>query len=712
MDNIVRILVFLSAVSVSLSSESCPIGCKCSTGRVWRNMLYFNNDMPLADCRNSNYTGIPRGLRTNVAALDMEGSLLLNGTLRNGAFASLGLYSLGIIVLMDCGITHIEEDAFLNMGQLFVLSLNSNRIETLNLKIFTWTTSLRNLWLSGNPLKTFSGMGYAIGSSFLSLGLEECQLTSIPEDIFSAMKQLHTLKLNGNRLAALSVNLFRPLINLKELLLHDNPWKCDCHLLPFRRWIGEGVWAWQLSQLECSLPASLANVTWNNLSPDNFTCEVSDEEGAPMMTTKTDLSSSQSCPIGCKCSTAKVWRDIWHFTNESHIADCRNSYFTGIPKGLRLDVEVLDMKSSSGLNGTLRDGAFSSLGLEIIVLEKCGIIHIEEYAFQNMDKLSDLGLERNLIETINLKIFLGTPNLRKLWLGGNPLKTFSATDYGIGSRFVRLGLDDCQLTDIPEGMFDVMKQLYILLLWGNKLTTLSVNVIRTFSNFKGVFLYNNPWKCDCHLRPLREWIGESDLAWQLNKLQCAEPVNLANVTWDNLSTSNFTCKVNDGEGVPMTTDTGLLPSSVEETVTQSTFPKSNRNGDKLHETADIPENVDHSTYLSERAFQDTQLGEQITSIDNESTHGLTVWIFLTLAFAIISVITITFLICIRRSSREFIVNKWRRLRNPTRDELPTALRTSLSLNSVSILSTFALRKSVSCYKQGYIRLYFLIPNQY
>jgi hypothetical protein len=397
--------------------------------------------------------------------------------------------------------------------------------------------------------------------------------------------------------------------------------------------------------------------------------------------------TSESCPNVCKCSTGKVWRGMIFFQNQSQIADCRRSNFTGIPKGLRLDLAALDMQGSSGLGETLRDGTFTKFGLyklKIIVLADCGITHIEEDAFLNMNNLIVLSLKHNRLETLNLKVFSWTKNLRSLWLGGNPLKTFSGIDYVFGSSLFSLGLDECHLTSIPEGMFDAMKRLRTLRLNGNRLAVLNVDLLRPLSTIKELRLYNNPWKCDCHLESLRKWIAEGDWAWQLPELQCSEPPSLFNVTWDQLSPDNFTCDVDGEEEVPMTTGTDVLPSSVEETVTYSTFPKSIRNDDKLRETADIPQNEDHSTYLPEHASQGIQQSEQNIN-DRESTHGSSVWIFITLALTIFTVITIVFVVFTRRSSREFLANKWSQTRNPTTDQLYTTPRASLSSTSVSLV---------------------------
>jgi hypothetical protein len=341
--------------------------------------------------------------------------------------------------------------------------------------------------------------------------------------------------------------------------------------------------------------------------------------------------ATELCPIGCECSTFEYWRDIVQFRNQMHIADCKNSNFSVIPNGLRPDLAALDMQNSSGLEGTLRNLLFSSSelsNLKIIALDDCSMTHIEDFAFQNVKGLIVLSLKYNHIESLNLRIFVATPNLQYLWLGGNPLKTFSGTEFAIGSIFKDLGLEECRLTSIPDELFSTMKELKILRLNGNKLTSVSVKLFLPLTNLRSLFLQKNPWNCDCHLKSLRAWLGKGELAFQLDILQCAEPPRLFNVSWDQLSPDDYICEGND---------------------------------------------TDNFTAITNNADLLAQPGELV--------DGSTVWMFITIALSILSVVIITFLLFGLPSSRKFLFNKWRQLKNPTGGEVSTTPRACPTLNS-------------------------------
>lgn len=72
-------------------------------------------------------------------------------------------------------------------------------------------------------------------------------------------------------LVVLQVAVVEPLNKLISLVLHNNPWRCDCHLKAFRDWmIKRNLYAQPTS---CVEPPHLANRLWTDVNSDDFACK-------------------------------------------------------------------------------------------------------------------------------------------------------------------------------------------------------------------------------------------------------------------------------------------------------------------------------------------------------------------------------------------------------------------------------------------------------
>ncbi|XP_012632045.2 platelet glycoprotein Ib beta chain [Microcebus murinus] len=62
-----------------------------------------------------------------------------------------------------------------------------------------------------------------------------------------------------------------------------------------------------------------------------------------------------------------------------------------------------------------------------------------------------------------------------------------------------------------------------LVLTGNNLTALPPGLLDSLPALRAVHLSGNPWRCDCHLVPLRAWLAGRPERAPYHDLRCAEP---------------------------------------------------------------------------------------------------------------------------------------------------------------------------------------------
>ncbi|XP_069701445.1 leucine-rich repeat-containing protein 15-like isoform X1 [Periplaneta americana] len=193
--------------------------------------------------------------------------------------------TLEILLLDNNKILTIEDGAFKNMSSLWLLSLGNNRLKKIRGSGFEGLVALEYLYISGNILDEITPDTFQHLPKLKSLDLSHNVIYSIYSDAFSAnsnlqqlylsrnswlyiysefsfidVPSLEVLKLSGNKVRHLSVNIFQNTPNLttlaldytylskidiealhhlkklKYLSIHDNPLPCDCSLHKIRLW--------------------------------------------------------------------------------------------------------------------------------------------------------------------------------------------------------------------------------------------------------------------------------------------------------------------------------------------------------------------------------------------------------------------------------------------------------------------------------------------
>ncbi|XP_025898623.1 nyctalopin [Nothoprocta perdicaria] len=164
--------------------------------------------------------------------------------------------------------------------------------------------------------------------------------------------------------------------------------------------------------------------------------------------------------------------------------------------------------------------------LKYLNLQDNRINVIHERAFQGCQKMEYLYLNDNLLGELPENSFDGLRCLKMLNLGGNFLRNISNTWFRDLVELEVLYLDRNRISYIEEGAFENLTSLVVLHLNSNNLTTLPFSVFQPVYFLGRLYLFRNPWECDCRIEWLKEWMESYRL---VRDIPCASPSSVAGI---------------------------------------------------------------------------------------------------------------------------------------------------------------------------------------
>ncbi|KAK6485478.1 nyctalopin, partial [Huso huso] len=168
--------------------------------------------------------------------------------------------------------------------------------------------------------------------------------------------------------------------------------------------------------------------------------------------------------------------------------------------------------------------AYNSLqdlsNLKYLNLQENHINVIHDQAFQDCRRIEYFYLNDNLLSDLPRHSFKGLRYLKKLNLGGNLFTNVSNTWFSDLTELEVLCLDRNQLIFIEEGAFENLTSLISLHLNSNNLTSLPFFVFQPIYFLGRLYLFRNPWECDCTMEWLKEWMENYKL---VRDIPCASP---------------------------------------------------------------------------------------------------------------------------------------------------------------------------------------------
>ncbi|XP_034430187.1 nyctalopin [Hippoglossus hippoglossus] len=208
--------------------------------------------------------------------------------------------------------------------------------------------------------------------------------------------------------------------------------------------------------------------------------------------------------------------------------------------------------------------AYNSLlglgGLKYLNLQENRINVIHDQAFQDLLRLENFYLNDNLLTDLPRFAFKGLSRFKMLNLGGNRLINVSRTWFSDLVELETLYLDRNQLLFIEEGTFENLTSLITLHLNSNNLTTLPFPVFQPIYFLARLFLFRNPWECDCSLKWLKEWMESYKL---VRDIPCSSPSSVSGLDLSEVVFAKVNGSCLDPGELNLTTASSEVASTTE-----------------------------------------------------------------------------------------------------------------------------------------------------
>ncbi|XP_051900407.1 slit homolog 3 protein-like isoform X2 [Pristis pectinata] len=412
------------------------------------------------------------------------------------------------LILDDNEISALPDGAFQPLVNLEDFSIKGNIIVHIPDHIFDPLNSLRHLTLSANKMK------------------------ALPKDALSRLEYLETLDVSNNELRTIPQDFFKQQ-KLLYVFLYNNPWHCECNAVKYLKdWIDDNdgniykvVGEPDSETVVCATPTAWRGTPIINLPAEQI-CPSGTTDTAAQMSIGTEIPTTfstlflQNSPFPEICaqytdSAGKVGLNCSHRSHDSvppslptdtevlllsfnsiksvslssfknlsnlHDLDLSNNQIKHLEGDYPLSVEKLDLSSNSLT--TIPD--FRKLPhLRKLILDDNEISALPDGAFQPLVNLEDFSIKGNLIVHIPDHIFDPLENLRYLTLSANNIEEFPKDALSRLEHLETFDVSNNELRTIPQDFFENNTLLY-------------------------VFLYNNPWHCDCNIQYLSTWIRSNE----------------------------------------------------------------------------------------------------------------------------------------------------------------------------------------------------------
>ena len=342
---------------------------------------------------------------------------------------------------------------------------------SLDLVPITLNPQLRELHLASNQIRSIKET-LSFYNNLLLLDLNDNQLQTLGERNFNQLRTLKILKISSNRLSQLNNQTFAGLFNLQQLYLPHNELR-TVHNDVFKnlnrlRLLDLSHNA--LINLQNNVFANLATLEMLNLAHNRFDNKI-------------------STLIFDRLTTLKI---------------------------LHLDHNSLQQ---------LPDYLFRALTqLHTLTLNHCELQTLNRNLFFGLESLKHLKLSHNQFNQLPIDVFNSLENLEKLELQGTallqlpniftPLKSIKHLSLGY-DRFLKqitsdlfnqnaklqsIAIEHCpSLEQLPIGLFNAQRQLLLINLAQNALSTLQPNTFSNYTLLLKLILTGNPLNCDCNL---------------------------------------------------------------------------------------------------------------------------------------------------------------------------------------------------------------------
>ncbi|XP_078598763.1 uncharacterized protein LOC144874468 [Branchiostoma floridae x Branchiostoma japonicum] len=185
------------------------------------------------------------------------------------AFANLSL--LRRLRLESNQITDIQPGTFSNLRRLQDLYLNSNLISNIESATFSNLHQLQELYLYSNQITAIQSGAFSNLPQLRHLRLENNKLHTISPGLLTGLGNLQELQLQNNQIATLPLVAYDKLSSITTVNINNNPWQCDCRMVPFRMKM-TGSHSFE-NQTMCEGPNNFHGQKLIDINPEDLICE-------------------------------------------------------------------------------------------------------------------------------------------------------------------------------------------------------------------------------------------------------------------------------------------------------------------------------------------------------------------------------------------------------------------------------------------------------
>lgn len=268
-----------------------------------------------------------------------------------------------------------------------------------------------------------------------------------------------------------------------------------------------------------------------------------------------------NCPEQCHC--------LWSMGDKT--ANCSYAGFTDIPS-LSPEIQTLNLTGNTITEITRYSLVNNQLySLHKLLLRECKLNKIHKYGLDGMSILIELDLSKNYLTTLSNDTFQGMTKLRWLFINDNQLEKLEDGLFTDLIMLRKVNLSNNRILQISVSCFGSLSRLNYINLDNNRLVALELDTFKNLNSLSSLELKYNPWRCDCKLWPLRDWMLRKMVATNDN-VTCSEPANLGGKSWKDLIATDFICQpdikvISTTESVEPTTSLPIQTSNTNNTLT-------------------------------------------------------------------------------------------------------------------------------------------------